>query len=79
MSTALDECERHAKGLALSERALLIERLIDSLDDLDGQECEDLWIAEAERRYAGYKEGEISARPAGDVFRDAQSQLKSLR
>ena len=79
MTTALRECERKAKQLPLPERALLIEHLIDSLDDLDEQECERLWIAEAERRYAGYREGQITARPAEDVFCDARARLASAK
>jgi putative addiction module component (TIGR02574 family) len=76
---ALDKCERQAKGLPLADRALLIEHLIGSLDQLDEEECERLWIAEAERRYAGYRAGDISARPASDVFRGARARLASLK
>ena len=79
VTTALDKCERQARDLPLAERALLIEHLIGSLDQLDEDECERLWIAEAERRYAGYRVGNISARPAGDVFRDARAKLASLK
>ena len=79
MATILGECERKAKRLPLAERALLIEHLISSLDDLDEEECERLWIEEGERRYAGYKEGDLTARPATDVFRDAKARLASLR
>ncbi len=79
MTTALKECERQAKRLPLPERALLIEHLISSLDNLDDDECERLWVAEAERRYAEFKEGKIAARPAEDVFRDARARLASVR
>lgn len=79
MATVLGECERKARRLSLAERALLIEHLISSLDDLEEEECERLWIAEGERRYAGYKEGSITARPAAAVFRDAEARLASLR
>jgi len=79
MATALDECERKARLLPLSEGALLIEHLVDTLDDLDEEECERLWVAEGERRYAEYRKGNIPARPADDVFRDARARLASIR
>ena len=78
-TTALGECERKAKRLPLAERAVLIEHLISTLDDLDEAESERLWIAEGARRHAGYKAGNITARPAGEVFRDAEARLASLR
>jgi len=75
MAMTLDECERQARCLPLAERALLIEHLVGTLDDIDEAECERLWIAEAERRLRKYREGKISARPADDVFRDARKRL----
>ena len=79
MPTALEECERKAMRLPLSERALLIEHLLSTLDGLDEDECENLWVAEAERRYAEYREGSITARPADDVFGDARAKLASIK
>ena len=78
MATSLAECEKTAKRLPLSDRARLIEPLISSLDDLDEAECERLWIDEAERRYAAYKAGKITARPAAEVFRDARARLAAV-
>jgi hypothetical protein len=54
----------------------LAEQLIASLDDLDDAEVERLWVEEAERRYREYKKGEIPARLAEDVFRDAYGRIK---
>jgi len=72
----LKECEAQALRLTPGERAILAERLIASLDSLDGAENERLWIVEAERRYQAYKQGELSARPAEEALRDAQAGLK---
>ncbi len=79
MTTTIEECERKAKSLPLPQRALLIEHLISSLDELDEKECERLWIAEAKRRYAQYTAGNIPARPAAEVFRDAKATLSTIR
>jgi len=79
MAMTLEKCERQAKALPLAERALLIERLIGSLDEPDEAECERLWVAEAERRYAAYQAGEITARSATDVLRGIRAKLASVR
>ncbi len=54
----------------LSERAQLAEALLHSLEELDDAENERLWVEEAERRYAAYKAGKTTARPADEVFQD---------
>jgi putative addiction module component (TIGR02574 family) len=74
MSTKLEECEVLALKLSPSERANLATHLIASLDALDEAENELLWIQEAERRYQAYKQGNLSAKPAEEVFREARAQ-----
>ncbi|MFT5239929.1 MAG: putative addiction module component (TIGR02574 family) [Candidatus Promineifilaceae bacterium] len=76
MSPDLKECEAQALKLKPEERAALAEHLIASLDALDDSESERLWIAEADRRYQEFKQGNVSARPAEDVLRDARSVIK---
>jgi putative addiction module component (TIGR02574 family) len=76
MSPGLKVCEAHALKLAPKERAILAERLIKSLDSLEGSENEQLWLEEAERRYKGYRKGKISARSANDVLREARAVIK---
>ena len=76
MSPELKECEAQALELRPQERAALAERLIASLDSLDDSENEQLWLEEAERRYQAYKNGSISARPSGDVLRDARAAIR---
>ena len=78
MATELEQCEQHAKKLPLQERALLIKRLIEGLDDLDEQNLEQLWVQEAVRRFKEFEIGNIKARPAADVFRDARTRLREL-
>ena len=76
MSSDFEKCEAQALGLSSKERAILAEHLIASLDALDDAENESLWLEEAARRYQGYKKGDISARPAEDVLRDARSAIR---
>ncbi len=76
MSPRLKELEREALTLPVTERAALAERLISSLDETDETENEQLWVAEAARRYEAYKKGKIPGRSAEEALRDARAQLK---
>ncbi len=76
MSPQLMECEAQALKLPPTDRATLAERLIASLDNLNEQQNEQLWIDEADRRYREYKSGNITARPAEEVLRDARDTIK---
>jgi len=73
---ALQDIESLAMHLEQSERALLAEHLIASLDtDID--ECaEQLWMKEAESRYISYEQGEVSSSPADEVLERARNSLK---
>ena len=75
MSTLLMEFEAQALKLPPTERATLAERLIASLDNLNEQQNEKLWIDEADRRYREYKTGNITAKTAEDVIRDARDAI----
>jgi putative addiction module component (TIGR02574 family) len=75
MSPDIQEIEEKALKLPSTERALLAERLISSLEGEEDAEAERLWINEAERRYREYKEGKVKARPAAQVFKEAFSKL----
>ena len=79
MPTELEKCEQQAKHLPLQERALLIKRLIEGLDELDEQDLERLWLQEASRRFQEFKAGNIKARSSADVFRDARARLQDAR
>ncbi len=76
MSPQLVDCEAQALQLPPAERATLAEHLISSLDKLNDAQNEQLWLDEAERRYREYKDGNISARSAEDVLRDARAAIR---
>ncbi len=75
MSTQLMEFEAVALKLPPADRATLAERLIASLDELNDDQNEQLWLEEADRRYREYKDGNISSRSAEDVLRDARNAI----
>jgi putative addiction module component (TIGR02574 family) len=76
MASELKTCEKMALGLPLRQRARLVEHLLASIDQPRESENEELWAEEAHRRYVGYKNGRISARPAADAIRDARRKIQ---
>ncbi|MFH0919729.1 MAG: addiction module protein [Fibrobacterota bacterium] len=76
MSLGLKECRARALKLNPKERASLAEQLIASLDTLDTDENERLWLEEADRRYKQYKQQGIPARSSKDVLRDARLAIQ---
>ena len=63
-------------GLPASSRALLAEKLIESLDETEEGEVEKLWVDLAEERLQGILRGERPTQRAEDVFREARRNLK---
>lgn len=55
-----EEIEQNALKLDRDKRIHLIESLFDSLDETD-PEIEQAWVAESEKRYRSYKQGDIEA------------------
>jgi len=75
MLANLQTFEAEALALPVSERALLAQHLLASLDDNNEQENEQLWLDEAQRRYNAYKNGTISSRDAFEAIADMREQL----
>ena len=67
--------EAEALTLPVSERALLVQHLLASLDETDEQENEQLWLDEAHRRYNAYKNGTVSSRDAFEAIAEMRGQL----
>ena len=79
MNAKLDQCEKMAMELPLRERARLIEDLVKTLDDIDENECEELWMAEADRRYNEYKKENISAKSSEESVQAVRKNLEILK
>jgi putative addiction module component (TIGR02574 family) len=76
MSTLLDDLEKQARALTPREKAMLARILIEELDPSLDAEVEELWIAEAQRRYQAYLNGELEALPGDEVMSRARSRLQ---
>lgn len=68
MAKKLSEIESDALQLSTRERARLIRRLITSLESENEGDVEQLWLDEADKRLAAYRNGETSAHPGEEVF-----------
>ncbi|MBX3649650.1 MAG: addiction module protein [Rhodocyclaceae bacterium] len=68
--------EEEALALPLQERAKLVERLLDSLDNLPEQEAEALWLDVAERRAREIDEGRVQLVSPKELERRVQARLK---
>jgi putative addiction module component (TIGR02574 family) len=75
MAKTLSEIESEAMQLSRQERAVLVERLLTTLDVGEDVDAEELWLQEAERRYQEYRAGRMSSKPAAQVFEDAKKRL----
>jgi len=76
MSSRRNDLESATLDLPIQERARLAHRLLESLDEEAAErprEVEEVWNAEIERRLAAYREGEIGAVPASEVFEEARN------
>lgn len=76
MTAVLERVEREALGLPDAERAFLADRLLSSLGSEALSDIDAAWVAEAERRYAGYQEGKRQPIPPSEVFAEADRMLK---
>src|SRR5258705_13980810 len=78
MSALFDELEKQARLLTPQEKATLAHILIEELDPSVDSEVEQIWIAEAQRRYQAYLKGELESLPGDEVMSRARSRLHGL-
>jgi len=76
MARRRSEIEDEAMKLSPRDRALLVERLLPTLDRGEDVDAEEIWLQEAEKRYQEYWAGQIGSRSSDRVFEDAKSRLK---
>jgi len=77
MNRTLGEIDKEVLSLPPRDRAALAEHLLASLDEEPPEEdVEELWYAEAERRYQEYREGKVKMIPAAEVFAHVRASLR---
>ncbi|MBE0503828.1 MAG: addiction module protein [Desulfuromonadales bacterium] len=75
MPAEVKALEDEALTLPVSQRAVLAQHLLASLDDIDEQENERLWLDEAQRRYSAYKSGTLPARDAFAAIAEIREKI----
>jgi putative addiction module component (TIGR02574 family) len=63
-----------ALALPATERAELVDRLIESLDSVSDSEIDILWSVEVERRIEAYRKGELKSLPIEESFQQIDSR-----
>ena len=76
MSALLDELEKQSRLLTAQEKVMLARMLIEGLDPSQDRDVEQMWVAEAQRRYQAYLRGETETHDGDEVMTRARNRLK---
>jgi len=60
-------------------RALLVDRLVESLDPAEDSNIRDLWAAEARRRREEVRSGRVKSVPGGEALARVRESLAARR
>lgn len=71
---SFEELKAEVLKLNPEARATLARELLASLEFMNDDETEKLWLEEAARRDKELDSGTAKSRPAGDVLKDARSR-----
>lgn len=77
MATAVERLTEELLSLPSDARALLADRLVESLDPVDDESIRALWVAEAIRRRDEVRSGTVTSLPVEDVLREARAVIKT--
>ena len=76
MTLDLEQVTQTALSLPSNARAILAERLLQSLDDEEFSDIDEAWIKEAEKRYQELRQGKVAGIPAHEVFAQIREELR---
>ena len=68
MTLTVEQIAREAHALPAEARALLADRLVESLDPVEDDEIQKLWATEARRRREEVREGRINTIPGDEAL-----------
>lgn len=72
MALTIDQLEREAMQLPAASRALLAEKLVESLDSAETDEIQKLWAVEAIRRRDEVRSGRVKPISGDQVLAEAR-------
>ena len=76
MRVSIEQIAEAALSLPSDARALLADRLVESLDPLTDQDVRSAWASEATQRLDDMRQGKVKAVPVLDALARARAQLK---
>jgi putative addiction module component (TIGR02574 family) len=68
MSLTIEQVAEEALALPSEARALLADRLVESLDPAEGAHVRRLWVAEARRRRDDVRSGRVKTIPGDEAL-----------
>ncbi len=75
MASHIKEIEKQALRLPPKDREVLAERILHSLEGEPITEIDEAWVAEAEKRYQNYKNGNVQGIPGEQLFSDIRQEF----
>jgi putative addiction module component (TIGR02574 family) len=72
MATSVDELTTKAMALPGEARALLAERLVESLDE---ESVSEIWLAEAKKRRDEVRSGQVKPIPGVEVMEEVRKLI----
>ncbi len=63
--------------LQVDERAILAQRIWESIEHFLSPEVEQAWLEEAERRWREIEEGRVQCIPAAEAIKQARNSLQN--
>jgi len=79
MNITVEQIAEEALSLPSEARALLADRLVESLDPAEDGYIRQLWIKEARRRVDEVRTGEVSTISGEDVFAQVRASIECCR
>jgi len=76
MSISIEQIAEAALSLPSDARALLADRLVESLDPLTDQDVRSAWASEALRRLDDLRSGRVAGVPANEALLQARLLFK---
>jgi hypothetical protein len=75
MALTVEQIAEQALALSSESRALLADKLVESLDSAALSGIDKMWLTEAKRRREEIRKGQIAAIPGDEALADVRRQL----
>ena len=73
--SSLTDVTQEALSLSVEDRAVLAQRVWESMEHFSSADVEKAWMDEVDRRWREIEEGKVQCQPAAEVMRRARESL----